>query len=105
VALRHSVLCIEVVDPRDLELPRVGMIEFVDPATGRVREVNTDSAKVREQYAEAAAAQREAIRSTIRGAGSDHLVLRTDGDWVMDLARHVSRRRHRAEVMAGSTPR
>lgn len=105
VAVRHSVLCIEVLDPRDLELPRVGMIEFVDPATGSVREVNTDSAKVRERYAAAAADQREAIRSTIRTSGADHLVLRTDGDWVMDLARHVSRRRHRAEVMAGSAPR
>ena len=105
VAIRHSVLCIEVLDPRDLELPKAGMIEFVDPATGSVREVNTDSARVRERYAAAAADQREAIRSTIRACGADHLVLRTDGDWVMDLARHVSRRRHRAEVMAGSTPR
>jgi uncharacterized protein (DUF58 family) len=105
VAIRHSVLCIEVLDPRDLELPKAGMIECVDPATGAVREVNTDSARVRERYAAAAADQREAIRSTIRGCGADHLVLRTDGDWVMDLARHVSRRRHRAEVMAGSTPR
>lgn len=105
VALRHSVLCIEVLDPRDLELPKVGMIEFADPATGAVREVNTDSARVREQYAQEAEHQRAAIRSTIRGAGSDHLVMRTDGDWVMDLARHVSRRRHRAEVMAGRNPR
>lgn len=105
LALRHSVLCIELVDPRDLELPKAGALEFVDPGTGRVREVNTDSAKVRDDYARAAAAQRELIRSTIRGAGADHLVLRTDGDWVMDLARHVSRRRHRSEVMASRPTR
>jgi uncharacterized protein (DUF58 family) len=105
VALRHSVLCIEVLDPRDLDLPKVGLIEFADPATGRVREVNTDSARVREQYAAEAQARRDALRATIRGAGADHLLMRTDGDWVMDLARHVSRRRHRAEVMAGRNPR
>ena len=105
VALRHSVLCIETTDPRDRELPRAGLIEFMDPATGSVREVNTDSARVRADYAAAATERSELIRSTIRGAGADHLVLSTDGDWVMDLARHVSRRRHRSEVMAGSAPR
>lgn len=105
VALRHSVLCIEILDPRDTELPRVGLLEFQDPATGTVREVNTDNARTRERYATEARARRELIRSTVRNAGADHLLLRTDGDWVMDLARHVSRRRHRAEVMAGTATR
>ena len=105
VSLRHSVLCIEVVDPRDLELPAAGPLEFLDPATGEVREVNTDSAKLRSAYAREAAAHRDAVRSAFRSAGADHLLLRTDGDWVMDLAKHVSRRRHRAEVLAGSAPR
>ncbi|MEZ5238581.1 MAG: DUF58 domain-containing protein [Microthrixaceae bacterium] len=105
VALRHSVLCIQCVDPRDLELPAAGLVPFADPATGSVREVNTDSARVRAAYAEEASAHQELVRSTIRSAGADHLVLRTDGDWVMDLAKHVSRRRHRAEVMAGRAPR
>ena len=101
VALRHSVLCIETTDPRDRELPRAGLIEFMDPATGSVREVNTDSARVRADYAAAATERSELIRSTIRGAGADHLVLSTDGDWVMDLARHVSRRRHRSRPRPG----
>jgi uncharacterized protein (DUF58 family) len=105
VALRHSVLCVEVLDPRDLELPDVGPIELLDPATGDVREVNTSSARVRREYASAAAAQRERIRSTIRGVGANHLELRTDRDWLMDLARYVSRKRRRAEVMAGRAQR
>ncbi len=105
IGLRHSVLCIEVLDPRDLELPRAGTIEFVDPATGAVREVNTSSNSVRANYASSAAQQRELIREAIRGSGADHLLLRTDRDWVMDLVRHVSRRRHRAELSAGSPPR
>ena len=37
LALRHSVLCVETIDPRDVDLPAVGMLQFVDPATGRVR--------------------------------------------------------------------
>jgi uncharacterized protein (DUF58 family) len=80
VALRHSVLCVEVVDPRDLELPRAGVLPFVDPATGTVREVNTNSARIRAAYATAAADQRANLRRAIRAAGADHLVLSTDGD-------------------------
>ena len=104
VSLRHSVLCIEVVDPRELELPPVGMLQFVDPATGGTREVNTDDARTRARYAEAAAAQRGEIAAAIRSGGADHLVLRTDGDWLLDLARHVTRRRKRAEAMATRAP-
>jgi uncharacterized protein (DUF58 family) len=105
VGLRHSVLCIEVVDPRELELPPVGLLHFVDPATGATREVNTDDARTRARYAEAASRQREEIASAIRSTGADHLVMRTDGDWVLDLARHVSKKRRRAEVMAGRPTR
>ncbi len=100
LALRHSVLCIQVVDPRDLELPPVGVVQFADPATGATREVNTDDRGLRERYAEAAGRQHAAIASAIRGAAADHLTLRTDRDWLLDLARHVSRRRHRAEAAA-----
>jgi uncharacterized protein (DUF58 family) len=105
LSLRHSVLCVQVVDPRDLELPPVGVLHFVDPATGATREVNTDDRKLRERYAEAAGRQHAAIAAAIQGAGADHMTLRTDGDWLMDLARHVSRRRHRAEVTAGRRTR
>ena len=105
VALRHAVLCVQVVDPRDTELPPVGLLHFVDPATGATREVNTDDAGLRARYAEAAARQQEGIAAAVRGAGADHLVLRTDGDWLLDLARHVAQRRRRAEVMAGRPAR
>ena len=90
VALRHSVLCIEVVDPRELELPPVGLLQFVDPGTGATREVNTDDARTRARYAEAAARQRQEIASAIRSGGADHLVLRTDGDWLRDLGSHLA---------------
>lgn len=105
VSLRHSVLCVQVIDPRDVELPPVGVLHFTDPATGATREVDTGNAKLRERYAEAAGRQQATIAAAIRGAGADHVVLRTDGDWLLELARHVSNRRHRAEAAAGRRTR
>ena len=65
LAARHDVLAVEVVDPRELELPNVGLLEFVDPETGAVREVQTSDAGLRERYATAAASQRATIAAGI----------------------------------------
>ncbi|MDH4147442.1 MAG: DUF58 domain-containing protein [Acidimicrobiia bacterium] len=94
LAVRHDVLAIEIVDPRELELPDVGSLFLVDPETGRSREVHT-SAKVRARYQEAATAQRDRIAADLRRAGVDHLQLRTDRDWLDDLVRFVELRRQR----------
>ncbi|RBQ19960.1 DUF58 domain-containing protein [Spongiactinospora rosea] len=89
LAARHQLLAVEVIDPRELTLPDVGVLTLVDPETGRRREVSTASARLRERYAAAAAAQRGAVEAALRRTGAAHLRLRTDRDWVMDLIRHV----------------
>jgi len=96
LASRHETLAVEVVDPRELELPDVGVLELVDPETGRRQEVRT-SAALRSRYAAAAAVQREHIATGIRRSGADHLQLRTDRDWLLDLVRFVALRRHRRQ--------
>src|SRR5690606_1622824 len=69
LAHRQQVLAVDVVDPRELTLPDVGLLTVVDPETGRRREVRTSSARLRERYAEAAAAQRAAVAATLRRTG------------------------------------
>src|SRR5690606_4200394 len=85
LATRHEVLAVEVLDPRELELPPVGMLDLVDPETGRTIEVPTNSRNLRARYAAAAAEQRAGFLRSIRGAGAVHLRLRTDSDWLGDL--------------------
>ncbi len=100
---RHDVVVAEVVDPRELELPSVGVLRLVDPETGRHLEVQTASRRLRERYAEAAAARRAGHVAAVRTAGAGHVLLRTDGDWLLSLARFLAaRRRTRA---AGRRPR
>jgi uncharacterized protein (DUF58 family) len=100
LGLRHDVVCLEVVDPLELALPAVGTISLRDPETGAELEVRTDDARLRARYADAAAAQRAGIARDIRAAGADHLQLRTDRDWLLDLARFVSRRRDRIDSLS-----
>jgi uncharacterized protein (DUF58 family) len=95
LAARHQTLAVEVLDPRELELPNVGYLTLVDPETGRRMEVQTAKADLRRRYAEAAAAQRAQIATAIRTGGAQHLVLRTDRDWLRDIVDHVLTTRRR----------
>ncbi|TWH65479.1 uncharacterized protein DUF58 [Micromonospora olivasterospora] len=92
--VRHDVLAIEVVDPRELELPDVGVLPVVDPETGELHEVQTADPRLRRRYAEAAAAQRAETATQLRAAGAAHLRLRTDTDWLLDMVRFVAAQRH-----------
>jgi len=94
LGVRHDVLAIEVVDPRELDLPDVGVLTLADPETGALHEVQTSDEKLRRRYAEAAAEQRAAIAGALRGAGVAHLRLRTDTDWLLDMVRFVAAQRH-----------
>lgn len=94
LAVRHDVLAIEVVDPRELELPDVGVLALVDPESGQLHEVQTADPRLRRRYAEAASAQRSAIATELRNAGAAHLRLRTDSDWLLDMVRFVAAQRH-----------
>ena len=89
LAARHQVLAVQVRDPREQELPDVGLLTLVDPETGQRREVPTASRKLRERYAAAARTQQDSIDRALKRAGAAHLPLRTDRDWVADIVRHV----------------
>jgi uncharacterized protein (DUF58 family) len=93
LSARHEVLVIEVVDPRELSLPDVGPVVLVDPETGHRCEVWTSVPRLREQYAAVAAYHRAAVAQAVHAARARHLVVRTDRDWVADLARFVTRQR------------
>ena len=92
LAARHDVIVVEVLDPRELELPDVGEVVFVDPESGAQREVSTSDRRVRDAYAQGAAAHRVATAAAVRGSGAEHLVLRTDDDLARVLTRFVHRR-------------
>lgn len=98
LATRHETIAIEVLDPRELSLPDVGVLALVDPATGETREVPTAKKKLRDRYAAAAAEQRATIAATVRASGADHLVLRTDQDWLLDIVRFITSRRERVHA-------
>jgi uncharacterized protein (DUF58 family) len=95
VAARHDVVVAQVVDPRELDLPDVGLLTLVDPETGRRLEVQTASPALRTRFAAAAAERQAAVQRAVLVAGASLLELSTDRDWLLDVVRFVARRRRR----------
>lgn len=85
---RHDLLAVEILDPRDLELPAVGLVTLLDPESGRTKEVST-TPTLRADFAEAAAEHRTAVATALRRCGAAQLTLSTDRDWIADVLRFV----------------
>jgi len=102
LAGRHDVLAVEVVDPLELALPNVGPLAVVDPETGELFDLPTHSRRFRERYEAAAARHRGEVAAALRGAGAAHLRLRTDTDWLIEIARYAAASRRGQAALRGA---
>ena len=92
LAGRHTVLAVEIRDPREQELADVGELRLVDPETGRQLRVDTSDRGLRERFAAAAAGERRALVASLASAGVRHVPLSTDGDWLRPLSAFLRRK-------------
>ena len=82
---KHDLVGIRVFDPREAELPDVGIAELQDAETGRKVWVDTSSAAVRDHYARAWRQRSEAIDSLLKHNRIDTATISTDEDYVVEL--------------------
>jgi len=87
--VRHSVLAVEIVDPREAELPAVGHLALVDPESGVRIDVDTSRHRVRRRFAELERERRDAVARELRRLRIDHVALSTDEDWLKALGGHL----------------
>ena len=87
--VRHSVLAVEISDPRESELPAVGHLALVDPESGAQIAVDTSKRRVRRRFAELERERREGVASELRRLRIDRVALSTDEDWLLALGRRL----------------
>jgi uncharacterized protein (DUF58 family) len=96
----HDVMVLQILDRRERELPEGGVLRLVDPETGDVLDVRATRA-TRERYAAAAAERTAAARRAAVSAGAAHGVIRTEEDWLPQLARFLDTRRRTRGALPG----
>jgi uncharacterized protein (DUF58 family) len=91
LGVRHSVLAVEIVDPREAALPAVGHLTLVDPESGAHIRLNTSRRHVRRRFAQLERDRRDAVARELRRLHADHVALSTEEDWLLALGRHLGR--------------
>jgi uncharacterized protein (DUF58 family) len=89
---RHDLIAIHVEDPREKELPNVGIIALEDAETGEIIELNTARAAVRKRFNELAVERSRRLRNDLRAEGVDTVQLRTDAPYIPPLQRFFKSR-------------
>ena len=84
-ANRHDLSFIEIHDPREREIPDLGLVDVKDSETGECRWVNTSSSRTRREYAAWFVAVREESERLLRRYSIDSVSIATDQDYVKGL--------------------
>jgi uncharacterized protein (DUF58 family) len=92
---RHDLIAVRITDPREEELPAVGLLELEDAETGRWFLLDTGNRQVRRAYAEAAVRRREQLAQLARAARVDLVEVSTDGSHLDALVRFFRLRERR----------
>jgi len=89
---KHEVLAVRLSDPREMELPDVGMVVMEDAETGEQLFVDTHDAKFRRRFADAVQKRENELQGVFKRTGVDVLSLSTQDDLVRAIVRFAKRR-------------
>jgi uncharacterized protein (DUF58 family) len=92
---RHDLVALSIRDPREEELPPVGLLELRDAETGEHAVVDTFDRNVRQRYAQNARERRDALRRLLRSTSVDQVEIRCDEDYMRPLIRFFRMRERR----------
>ena len=92
---RHDVIAVTLYDPRELEMPDVGMIELEDEETGEQVLVDTSDPSFRENYVKIVNKNLSAIRRNFSKLKVDCVDIRTDTNFESPLRKFFKLRQRR----------
>ncbi len=95
LAIRHEVIAAWITDPREREIPDVGVVTFEDQESGRQIVVDTRSALLRARFQDAADDQRATIQADLVRARTAVAELTTANDVVPQLVAFIKQQEAR----------
>ncbi|MBU0880678.1 MAG: DUF58 domain-containing protein [Candidatus Omnitrophica bacterium] len=92
---RHDCIAITITDPREMELPKSGIVELTDAESGKFFQIDTSNAKVRRTYAEKSARKIDERARLFGAIGVDHIDIRTDKPYIDEMIKFFKMRKRR----------
>jgi len=95
LARKHEVIAVRLEDPRERELPDIGMVVLNDAETGESVHVDTHNAGFRKRFEEVVRKREAELTSTFARRGVDVLTLSTEADLAGAVLRFAALRKQR----------
>jgi uncharacterized protein (DUF58 family) len=92
---RHDLIAVSITDPREVHMPKVGLLELEDAETGELVVIDTSDPQVRSQYEKHGKERATNLKRLFRSMGVDQIDIRTDRDYVHTLMRFFLEREKR----------
>lgn len=92
---RHETLAVRLWDPREIDLPDIGVVIMEDAETGEQLYVDTSDKHFRQRFRDAAQQREAALTETFKRSGVDTLALSTEDDLARTIVRFAQSRRAR----------
>jgi uncharacterized protein (DUF58 family) len=89
---RHDVITVTLTDPREVELPPIGILELEDAETGEEIVIDTSDPEVRRLFAQYAQIESDARNKTFRSLSVDTIAVNTGQDYILPLINFFKRR-------------
>lgn len=84
----HDLTLLRIYDPLETRLPRVGLLDITEAATGRTMTIDTADPKLRRAHRQHFVETQRYFEQTARKNGLQHAALQTDDDY-LPLLRHL----------------
>lgn len=95
IASRHDLVAVNITDPRETELPEIGIVEFEDNETGEKILFDTSSKNSREEFRRNALARIKQNSQIFKASKIDVIEIATDKSYLEPLQKFFMKRQHR----------
>ncbi len=92
---RHDLVAITITDPREIELPNIGLVELEDAETGEIIMLDTADPTTRQTFTRETSSSREERDKSLRSMNVDSIDIRTDVSYIEPLIKFFRMRARR----------
>ena len=93
---RHDMVAITLTDPREIEVPDVGFIEFEDAETGEIFLLDSNNAGIRSSFSEQADLKKQEREKLFKSMNIDYIDIYTHQPYIEPLMRFFRLRAKRS---------
>jgi len=92
---KHDIIAIDIIDPREVEMPSVGLLELEDAETGETVMVDTSNPAIRGSFYSQSKEERDTREKFFKSIGVDNITINTDRSYVEPITKFFRMRAKR----------